>query len=145
MVMRKVIVRLSQKDNFRNTLDLEYDIIENHFTPRWIECYQRGQQRGDPISNPDRFGGLNNEWTQERVFGIDKLTYMVLHAALKRAEEFIEMEDKTQNPKYKCGDYSTGKLLTRIQRRKQKVESYASFIEMGQVLDESCSSSSTMF
>jgi len=82
MVMRKVIVRLSQKNNFRNTLDLEYDIIENHFTPRWIECYQRGQQRGDTISNPDRFSGLNNEWTQERVFGIinervDQINHLV--------------------------------------------------------------------
>ena len=70
MVMRKVIVRLSQKDDFKHTLDLEYDIIDNPFTPRWIECYQRSQQRGDPISNPDRFGGLNNEWTKERVFSI---------------------------------------------------------------------------
>ena len=70
MVMRKVIVRLSQKDDFKHTLDLEYDIIDNPFTPRWIECYQRSQQRGDPISNPDRFEGLNNEWTKERVFGI---------------------------------------------------------------------------
>jgi hypothetical protein len=82
MVMRKVIVRLSQKDDFTHTLDLEYDIIDNHFTPKWIKAYQRGQQYGNPISNPDRFDGLNNEWTEERVFGIinervDQINQMV--------------------------------------------------------------------
>lgn len=80
--MRKVIVRLSQKENFQNTLDLEYDILDNHFTPKWIKAYQRGQHKGNPISNPDRFSGLNSDWNKGKVFDlinerVDQINQMV--------------------------------------------------------------------
>ena len=42
----------------------------------------------------------------ERKFGIDKLTFMVLHDALKRAWEFIRMEEMPQNREHNCADYS---------------------------------------
>ena len=102
------------------------------------DIYDLGNELGVGQNNVYYMVSYSTE--QERVFGIDKLTYMVLHEALKRAEEFIEMEEKTQNTKYKCADYSSGKIMTRQQRRKIMNEDYSYLYELGEVLDENCPS-----
>jgi hypothetical protein len=65
--MQKLIVRLCRSDDWHDTFDLRYDLLNNDFVPRWIQEFQKTQMRNDPISTRDQFYGINTEWTAERV------------------------------------------------------------------------------
>jgi hypothetical protein len=65
--MEKMIVRLCRSDDWHDTFDLRYDLLNNNFVPRWIQEFQKTQMRNDPISTRDQFYGINTEWTAERV------------------------------------------------------------------------------
>jgi len=73
---------------------------------------------------------------KERCFGIDKLAYIILHEALKRAKEFIRKEEKG------CGDYSSNSLVTRAQRQKQTREDFSQYTEGAEVVNTTSSSTS---
>jgi hypothetical protein len=62
-----MIVRLCRSDDWHDTFDLRYDLLDNAFVPRWIQEFQKTQMNGCNISNRDRFYGINTEWTAERV------------------------------------------------------------------------------
>ena len=78
----------------------------------------------------------------KRTFGIDKLTYVVLHEALKRAGEFINMEEKKQNRVHKCGDYSSGGIISRYQRMRNSRDDFSDLIGEGELVEEFQSSAS---
>ena len=78
----------------------------------------------------------------KRTFGIDKLTYVVLHEALKRAGEFIDMEEKKQNRVHKCGDYSSGGIISRFQRMRNSRDDFSDLIGEGELVEEFQSSAS---
>jgi len=65
--MEKIIVRLCRSDDWHDTLDLRYDLLDNAFVPKWVQEFQKTQMRNDPISTRDQFYGINTEWTVERV------------------------------------------------------------------------------
>ena len=53
---------------------------------------------------------------------------MVLHEALKRAGEFIDMEEKKQNRVHKCGDYSSGGIISRYQRMRNSRDDFSNLM-----------------
>ena len=63
----QIIVRLSDRENYTNTYDLIFDLVDSTFLPKWIDRYLHSQQRQDSISEPWAFYHINNEWTPERI------------------------------------------------------------------------------
>ena len=77
-----LIVRLSQKDNYKNTFDLRFKLENNSFVLKWIDRLLAAQQRQDPISEPWAFYNLNSEWNSDRIiefinYHIDKCNELV--------------------------------------------------------------------
>ena len=65
--MKKVIVRLSEKDDHSKTYDLTFKLEDNSFVPKWIDRYKEAQQRSDKISEPWAFYGLSDDWSDQRI------------------------------------------------------------------------------
>jgi hypothetical protein len=63
--MKNITVRLSKKDNYQDTYDLNFDLISSSFLPKWINRFLHAQQRQDPISEPWAFYNLNDLWTEQ--------------------------------------------------------------------------------
>ena len=63
--MKNITVRLSKKDNYQDTYDLNFDLVSSSFLPKWIDRYLHAQQRQDPISEPWAFYNLNDQWTEQ--------------------------------------------------------------------------------
>merc|ERR1711988_167671 len=94
------------------------------------------------VSHNDGFYMVSYKDEQTRTFGIDKLTYVVLLAALRRAKEFIDMEEKTQHPIHKCGDYTSGTIVPRRERRADRRHAaFVNFMGSGDVVDNGTSTS----
>ena len=49
--MENLIVRLSDKKDYSNTFDLEFDLVQSDFLPKWIDRFLHAQQRQDVISD----------------------------------------------------------------------------------------------
>ena len=62
-----IIVRLSKRSDHNDTYDLKFDFEDNTFVPKWIDRYKAAEQRGDPISEPNAFYNLNDDWDEKRV------------------------------------------------------------------------------
>lgn len=80
--MNQVVVRLCRSDDHTDTYDLKYQLLDNHFVPKWISEYQRTQVRGDDISTRDQFYGLNDDWSEEKIIQIinervDQINHLV--------------------------------------------------------------------
>lgn len=73
---RNIIVRLSRDDDYLNTYDLTFDIIDSSFTTKWIDRVLHAQQRQDSISEPGAFYNLNNEWSEQRI--LDEINKKIL-------------------------------------------------------------------
>lgn len=71
----KAILRLSNKENHRDIYDLEFDLIESSFLPKWIDRYLLAKQRQDRISEPWAFYNLNNDWSESAT--VDFLNYHI--------------------------------------------------------------------
>lgn len=71
----KAILRLSNKENHRDTYDLDFDLIESSFLPKWIDRYLLAKQRQDRISEPWAFYNLNNDWSESAT--VDFLNYHI--------------------------------------------------------------------
>lgn len=65
-MFRFLIVRLSRKDNHRDTFDLRFELESNQFVHKWTERYLAAQQRQDVISEPWAFYNLNNDWSETK-------------------------------------------------------------------------------
>tara|TARA_R110000772_G_C13191524_1_gene429111 strand:- start:39 stop:908 length:870 start_codon:yes stop_codon:yes gene_type:complete len=63
--MRNLIVRLSDKQDYSKTLDLEFNLIQSDFLPKWIDRFLHAQQRQDVVSEPWAMYNLNDQWTSE--------------------------------------------------------------------------------
>lgn len=61
----KLHLRLSKKSNHRDVMDLEFDLVDSEFLPKWIDCMLLSQQRQDPISEPWAFYNLNDQWSEQ--------------------------------------------------------------------------------
>jgi len=71
----KAILRLSNKENHKDIYDLDFDLIESKFLPKWIDCYLLAKQRQDRISEPWAFYNLNNDWSESAT--VDFLNYHI--------------------------------------------------------------------
>lgn len=71
----RAILRLTNKDNYTDVYDLEFDLIPSSFLPKWIDRYLEAKQRQDTISEPWAFYNLNNEWSPAKI--IDFLNYHI--------------------------------------------------------------------
>ena len=58
--MKNLIIRLSQKENYSETYDLHFNLIQSSFLPKWIDRLLNAQQRQDPISEPWAFYDCDN-------------------------------------------------------------------------------------
>jgi len=63
--MKNLTVRLSKRNNYQDTYDLNFDLISSSFLTKWIDRYLHAQQRQDSISEPWAFYNLNNQWTEQ--------------------------------------------------------------------------------
>ena len=61
----KAIVRLTNKDNYSDVYDLEFDLIQSSFLHKWINRYLEAKQCQYNISEPWAFYNLNSQWTPE--------------------------------------------------------------------------------
>lgn len=66
-MFEQLIVRLSKKDDYRQTYDLKFKLEKHSFVAKWIDRYLAAQQRQDPISEPWAFYNLNNDWSNEHI------------------------------------------------------------------------------
>ncbi len=71
----KAIVRLSNKNNYADIYDLEFELVQSSFLPKWIDRYLEAKQRQDSISEPWAFYNLNNDWSAE--YTVDFLNYHI--------------------------------------------------------------------
>lgn len=93
--MQKLIVRLCRSDDWHDTFDLVYDLLNNNFVPQWIQEFQKTQMRNDPISTRDQFYGINTEWTADRVIrdinkciqNINSIVPGLIRETLKNSED----------------------------------------------------------
>ena len=76
--MRNLIVRLSDKQNYSKTFDLEFDLIQSNFLPTWIDRFLHAQQRQDVVSEPWAMYNLNDQWTSEYTLVISIKPYTVV-------------------------------------------------------------------
>lgn len=67
MTHKKLIVRLSQKNNHEQTFDLVFTLEHHQFVKKWIERFKAVQQRQDPISEPWAFYNLNDRFSDEYI------------------------------------------------------------------------------
>lgn len=63
----KAILRLSNKNNYKDIYDLEFNLIDSNFLYKWIDRYLHAKQRQDPISEPWAFYNLNEDWSNETI------------------------------------------------------------------------------
>ena len=63
--MENLIVRLSDKNDYSNTFDLEFNLVQSDFLPKWIDRFLHAQQRQDIISEPWAMYNLNDLWSTE--------------------------------------------------------------------------------
>jgi hypothetical protein len=63
----KAILRLSKKEDYSDTFDLEFDLIPSKFLSKWIDRYHESCQRNDKISEPWAFYNLNNDWNDQKL------------------------------------------------------------------------------
>ena len=61
----KLYIRLSKKSSHTDVMDLEFDLVQSTFLPKWIDCLLLSQQRQDPISEPWAFYNLNDQWSEQ--------------------------------------------------------------------------------
>ena len=61
----KLHIRLSKKSSHTDVMDLEFDLVDSKFLPKWVDCLLLSQQRQDPISEPWAFYNLNDQWTEQ--------------------------------------------------------------------------------
>ncbi len=61
----RLVVRLSKESSYTDTFDLEFDLIDSPFLPKWIDRFLHAQQRQDTISEPWAMYNLNNSWDDE--------------------------------------------------------------------------------
>lgn len=62
--MRNLIVRLSKQQDYSKIFDLEFDLVQSDFLPKWVDRFLHTQQRQDVVSEPWAMYNLN-EWTNE--------------------------------------------------------------------------------
>lgn len=62
--MRTLIVRLSKQQDYSKIFDLEFDLVQSDFLPKWVDRFLHTQQRQDVVSEPWAMYNLN-EWTNE--------------------------------------------------------------------------------
>ena len=58
----KLYIRLSKQSNYADVMDLEFNLVQSIFLPKWIDRLLHAQQRQDPISEPWAFYNLNSTW-----------------------------------------------------------------------------------
>lgn len=63
----KAILRLSKKEDYSDTFDLEFDLIPSKFLTKWIDRYHEACQRNDKISEPWAFYNLNSDWDDQKL------------------------------------------------------------------------------
>ena len=63
--MRNLIVRLSDNQDYSKIFDLEFDLVQSDFLPKWVDRFLHAQQRQDVVSEPWAMYNLNDQWTNE--------------------------------------------------------------------------------
>jgi hypothetical protein len=71
----QAIIRLSNKDNYADVYDLEFDLIPSSFLSKWIDRYLEAKHRQDTITEPWAFYNLNDNWSPE--YTVNFLNYHI--------------------------------------------------------------------
>ena len=71
----KAIVRLTNKDNYSDVYDLEFDLVQSNFLHKWINRYLEAKQCQYNISEPWAFYNLNDQWTPD--YTLEFLNYHI--------------------------------------------------------------------
>ena len=72
---KKLVVRLSNKSDYSDVLDLEFSLIDSPFLHKWINRILHAQHRQDPISEPWAMYNLNDNWNSK--FTLDFLNEQI--------------------------------------------------------------------
>jgi hypothetical protein len=91
----KAIVRLTNKDNYSDVYDLEFDLIQSNFLHKWIDRYLEAKQCQYNISEPWAFYNLNSQWTPE--YTLEFLNYHIEQCNLMSPGMFEKKLDSLDN------------------------------------------------
>ena len=73
--MKYATIRLSKRNDHTQYLDLKYQIIDNHFTRKWINCVLQAQQEQHRISEPWAIYNINDNLNDD--FVLQKLNSLM--------------------------------------------------------------------